>query len=190
METIIYLVRHAESIYAEGNERNRGLTEVGEKHTFFVRGLLEGEGVEAFISSPYERAIATLRPAAEQQEQKITLYENLRERAMGHFEPEAFLEAKRRLYAEKIYAYPGGESSRDAQARVVGVFDRLLSIYKGKRLAIGTHGDIMTLMMQYYDPRYDYTFWTSLSMPDIYRLTFEGKQFMGATRLWSLNLGG
>lgn len=187
METIIYLVRHAESIYAEGNERNRGLTEEGEKHALFVRGLLEGEGVEAFISSPYERAIATLRPAAEQEDRKITLYENLRERAMGHFEPEAFLDAKRRLYAEKNLNYPGGESSRNAQARAVGVFDQLLSTYKGKKLAIGTHGDIMTLMMQHYDPRYDYAFWASLSMPDIYRLTFEGKQFMGATRLWAVN---
>ncbi|RJX37640.1 histidine phosphatase family protein [Paenibacillus pinisoli] len=187
METVIYLVRHAESIYAEGNERNRGLTEEGEKHAFLVRGLLESEHVEAFFSSPYERAIATVRPAAEQQGQQITLYEDLRERAMGRFEPAAFLDAKKRIYAEKNFAYPGGEASWDAQARAVSVVEQLLSTYNGKKLAIGTHGDIMTLIMQHYDSQYEYTFWASLSMPDIYRLTFAEKQLTQAARLWAVN---
>ncbi|MFF2887329.1 histidine phosphatase family protein [Paenibacillus sp. NPDC057967] len=184
METILYLVRHAQSIYAEGEERSRGLTVEGEKHAFLVKDLLESECLDAFISSPYERAIATIRPAAEQQNMKITLYEDLRERAMGQFEPEAFFDAKRKLYAEKSFAFPGGESSVVAQTRAVKVIDHILSANKGKKLAIGTHGDIMTLMMQQYDSQYDYPFWASLSMPDIYKLVFAETHLQYTIRLW------
>ncbi|RJE90286.1 histidine phosphatase family protein [Paenibacillus sp. 1011MAR3C5] len=185
MVTILYLVRHAQSNYAEGEERSRGLTDVGENHSLRIRDLLKEEKIDAFISSPYERAIATIRPAAEQQDMEIRLYEDLRERAMGYFEPDAFLDAKRKLYADKTFAYPGGESSVAAQARAVKVLEQILLAHKGTTLAIGTHGDIMTLMLQYYDPQVDYAFWAALSMPDIFKLTFIEKQLQHVRRIWS-----
>lgn len=41
----------------------------------------------------------------------------------------------------------------------------IIDKYKGKRIAIGTHGNIMAIMMNYFDKKYDYSFWKSLSMP-------------------------
>ncbi|SDE43907.1 2,3-bisphosphoglycerate-dependent phosphoglycerate mutase [Paenibacillus sp. UNCCL117] len=61
----------------------------------------------------------------------------------------------------------------------------MIEEFKGKRIVVGTHGDIMTLMMNYVDPRYSYEFWRSLTMPDIYKLEFEEHTFKSATRLWS-----
>lgn len=35
----------------------------------------------------------------------------------------------------------------------------LLHKYKGKKIAIGIHGNIMTNIMNYFDDRYDINFW-------------------------------
>ncbi|MGG0813674.1 hypothetical protein ABE142_13465 [Paenibacillus alvei] len=47
-----------------------------------------------------------------------------------------------------------------------------------------SHGDIMTLMMNDFDPAYGFEFWGSTTMPDIYKLELEGMRMRGVTRLW------
>ncbi|WP_367668793.1 hypothetical protein [Paenibacillus sp.] len=53
---------------------------------------------------------------------------------------------------------------------------------------LGTHGDIMTLMMNDFDPAYGFEFWGSTTMPDIYKLELEGMRMRGVTRLWQNNV--
>ncbi|MNU00173.1 hypothetical protein D3C72_2432380 [compost metagenome] len=50
---------------------------------------------------------------------------------------------------------------------------------------IGTHGDIMTLMMHDFDGRYGFDFWRSTSMPDIYKLIISGSKLLEVSRLWT-----
>ncbi|WP_083180159.1 SixA phosphatase family protein [Paenibacillus yonginensis] len=64
MNTLVYFVRHADSPYAPGEERTRGLSERGESDAQLAGKILKKEGIGIFISSPYERAIQTLKPAA------------------------------------------------------------------------------------------------------------------------------
>lgn len=61
METVLYFVRHADSLYEEGKERTRGLSEQGMMNTRRVREILISENIDLFVSSPYERAIETIR---------------------------------------------------------------------------------------------------------------------------------
>ncbi|GIP39108.1 phosphoglycerate mutase [Paenibacillus sp. J31TS4] len=188
MKTTIYMVRHAESPYIEGQERERGLSEQGTRAAGRVRFLLGGLPIDRFVSSPYERAVLTIREAAETRGAGIRLEEDLRERRLaGDDQPisgHLFREAKRRVYEDPEFAFPGGESSREAQARAVRVIGRLLREHAGEQIVIGTHGDIMTLILNHYDPYYDYVFWESTTMPDIYRLTFEGERLADVARLW------
>jgi len=72
----------------------------------------------------------------------------------------------------------------EAQARGVKVIYYLLGKYKGKNVAIGTHGNIMVLTMNYFDKQYDFSFWNGLDMPDIYKLTFDGDELVGVSRMW------
>ncbi|MNJ77143.1 hypothetical protein D3C77_745680 [compost metagenome] len=72
-----------------------------------------------------------------------------------------------------------------AQERAINVFKKIIEEYKGKRIVIGTHGDIMTLMMNYYDPTYSFEFWESTTMPDIYKLEFQESNLKNVTRLWN-----
>ncbi|MNP40663.1 hypothetical protein D3C76_1343160 [compost metagenome] len=66
------------------------------------------------------------------------------------------------------------------------VLARILHENVGKTIVIGTHGDIMTIMMNAFDPKYDYDFWEGLTMPDIYRLEFALEQLVNVKRIWSV----
>ncbi len=184
MRTMIYFIRHAESLYAEGQERLRGLSERGMVDALRVRTILQNESVEVFVSSPYERAVQTIKPLADAMHKEIIIVEDLRERTIGDIGGLSFPAAKQRVYQDFHLAFADGESSAVAQTRGVQALERLLEEYAGMVIALGTHGDIMTLIMNNYDREYGYKFWHSTTMPDIYRLVFEGRELIKAKRKW------
>jgi len=57
METYIYLVRHAESPYTEGNERTRGLTTKGYSDLATVTEILQSEEIDVIVSSLYSCSV-------------------------------------------------------------------------------------------------------------------------------------
>ncbi|MHA6531207.1 histidine phosphatase family protein [Paenibacillus sp. BAC0078] len=187
MKTTIYLIRHAESPYAEGQERARGLSEQGKADAERIRTILQKKPIDLLFSSPYARAIHTLQPLADELHKEIVLVEGLRERGIGDIADMSFTNAKRSVYEDFSVAFEGGESSIEAQARGIRELKLFLEKYAGSTLAIGTHGDIMTLMMNYFDSQYGFEFWQSTTMPDIYRLDFVGKELMEITREWGTN---
>ncbi|OWA33652.1 histidine phosphatase family protein [Saccharibacillus sp. O16] len=185
-ETLLYFVRHAHSVYEHGRELERGLSPSGEAEARALCARLSSEGIEQYISSPYRRAIDTIRPLAEAAGRRIDIHPDLRERLVSGSQdlgPEGFQEAKRRCYADLDYRPPGGESSREAQMRAVSVIRGLLHAYPGGRIAIGTHGDILTLMLGAFDERYGYSFWQSLTMPDAYRAHFVGERLVEVKKI-------
>ncbi|WP_238323117.1 histidine phosphatase family protein [Gorillibacterium massiliense] len=184
METILFFVRHAESAFVEGKERTRGLSIKGQNDAKAIKEVLRYEDIDVFISSPYERAIETIRPTAINYQNDIQVEEDLRERTIGDFTPATFAMAKYRVYEDIQLAFPDGESSEVAQQRASSVILRILDIHKGKKIVIGTHGDIMTLILNYFDKQYEYTFWQSTSMPDIYKVRFKGSELIEVIRLW------
>ncbi|CAG7607333.1 hypothetical protein PAESOLCIP111_00947 [Paenibacillus solanacearum] len=188
MITTLYWVRHADSPYIPGMERTRGLSSKGTADAAQVAKRLRDERIDAIISSPYERAIATVKGLADALHLEIAVEEDLRERQVAgethRLAIDQFLSAKRAVYEDWNYSFPGGESSRQAQSRAVRVLTRLLEQHAGESIVIGTHGDIMTLMMNHFDPRYNYAFWQSTTMPDIYRLRIERQKLTDVTRLW------
>lgn len=188
--TTVYFIRHAESPFSPGQERERGLSVEGHAAAERVAQVMRGEIVDACFSSPYTRAVQTIQPLADRRGLAIHPEEDLRERMLAGADAEVSLEqfraAKQRVFDEFNYSLPGGESSTMAQRRAVRVLERLLADYKGQSLVIGTHGDIMTLMLNAYDDRYGYDYWRSTSMPDIYKVTFSGLKLLEVCRLWSL----
>ena len=54
----------------------------------------------------------------------------------------------------------------------------------GQKIAIGTHGNIMTIILNYFDKNYGYDFWLQTSKPDIYKLEFDGIELLRVNRLW------
>ncbi|MEJ8546124.1 histidine phosphatase family protein [Brevibacillus borstelensis] len=188
MKTCIYMVRHGDSP-KDGNERTRGLTDKGKADAHRITELLKTEGIEVFISSPYLRAILTIQELAQCSGKEILIFENLKER---NFSGENFrmpdkdlLPLLNRSFSDPDFALSGGESNLDCQKRAIAVLKELLKTYQGQKIAIGTHGAIMTLMMGYYDSQYDFNFLLHTSKPDVYKMEFIGQELAKVERLRS-----
>ena len=46
----------------------------------------------------------------------------------------------------------------------------IVAAHPGQQIVIGTHGNLLALILQRYDPSVGFTFWSKLAMPDAYRL--------------------
>jgi 2,3-bisphosphoglycerate-dependent phosphoglycerate mutase len=193
MNTTIYWVRHAKSPFSLENERLRELSPDGMAAAECVTEILVQEQLEAVVSSPYTRAVQTVEGAAAKLGLTIELEENLRERPLASLdhviEDQDFMAAIERAFTDPDYALPGGESNHEAQRRGMEALQRVLDRHQGKRIAIGTHGNIMTILMSYWDKEaYGLAFWKQTSMPDIYKMTLdEQQQLVAVSRLWPAN---
>lgn len=188
MNTYIYMVRHGESPKLDGGERTRGLTEKGSLDVHRVTDILKTEGIDTFISSPYKRAILTIEKTANLYEREILIYENLKE-CMFSSGDQVISDKEVYPLVQKMFSNPGyalaeGESYADCQRRVVKVLKGILMDFQGQKIVIGTHGLVMTLMMNYFDKQYGFEFLMNTSKPDIYKMEFKEKQLMNVERLW------
>ena len=182
--TTIYFVRHAHSTYIK-EERERPLSEKGLLDTQHVTRLLKDKHIDVVISSPYKRAMQTVQGIANTYNLSIQLEEDLRERLLSKEPVQDFNDALQKVWEDWTFAYEGGESNDVAQRRAVICMQSILKKYKGKNIVIGTHGNIMVLLMNYFDSKYDFQFWKTLHMPDVYKLTFDNNCFSSAERIQS-----
>jgi 2,3-bisphosphoglycerate-dependent phosphoglycerate mutase len=140
------------------------------------------------VSSSYRRAIQTIQYLAHNKELPIVEYAELRERQIKGQEYkspwEELLKAIEKSFTDIDFALEGGESTMKAQQRAIPIIEKLLNDYKGKNIVIGTHGNIMTIIMNYYSKEYGFNFWSSTSKPDIYKMTFNSNKLMNVERMW------
>ncbi|MGH4125065.1 MAG: histidine phosphatase family protein [Clostridium sp.] len=183
MNTNIYLVRHAHSSYTV-DELNRPLSERGYRDAERIRSILLTENIDTVLSSPYNRSIQTVEGIAKQIGTEIILEDGFKERKIAEALVENFESGITKLWENFNYAFEGGESNLAAQNRGVVSLNKVLSKYNGKNIVIGTHGNIMVLIMNFFDSKYNYEFWKQLSMPDIYKLSFDDNKFAGVKRIF------
>jgi 2,3-bisphosphoglycerate-dependent phosphoglycerate mutase len=181
MRTNLYFVRHAHSIYTP-DELVRPLSEKGMQDARKVAELLKQEPIDRVLSSPYKRAVQTVEGITESQ---IELVDDFRERTLSSGSVPDFAYAIQKVWQNEGFAWEGGESNLEAQARGVKKTLELLHTYAGENIAIGTHGNIMVLIMNHFDRAYDFQFWKTLAMPDIYKLSFDGSELIEAKRIGS-----
>lgn len=180
--TTIYFVRHAQSTYTK-EERERPLSEKGHCDAENVTHLLKDKHIDVVISSPYKRAIQTVQGIANTYKLSIQTEEDLRERLLSTELVSNFNDAMQNVWEDWSFAYEGGESNDVAQRRAVICMQNILKQYEGKNIVIGTHGNIMVLLMNYFNSKYDFEFWKTLHMPDVYKLNFDKNRFISAERI-------
>lgn len=189
MKTLIYMVRHAESPFKFGEERTRELSEKGMQDSMKVADILTDKDINAIYSSTYTRAVQTVQELATRKGIAIEQYEELRERPIKGLDyklPEhEILKAIELSFQNGEYCLEGGESTIQAQKRAIPLINKLLKDLEGKSIVVGTHGNIMTIIMNYFDEQYGFSFWESTSKPDIYELEFVQERLTNVKRLWS-----
>jgi 2,3-bisphosphoglycerate-dependent phosphoglycerate mutase len=160
----------------------RPLSARGQSDAQQVADVLAQYAISMLISSPYTRARQTIAPLAARRRLAIHIETDLRERRLGgesathpFTDGTRFLAAVRATWRDFDFAHPGGESNTAAQERGVAVVTQLQAAYPGESLVLSTHGNLLALILQHFDPNIDFNFWHNLTMPDIYclRLTVE-----------------
>jgi len=187
MNTIIYLVRHGDSP-KEGKERTRELTEKGYRDAERVAEVLKEENVDVVASSPYRRSVLTVEKVAKTLHKEVVIIEELKERIFSpkgtRLSDKELAPLLERSFLDPNFSLKGGESNNECQKRAVKVVKDLINTYEGKKTVIGSHGAVMTLIMNHFDPRYDLQFLNNTTKPDIYKLTFHHDELMVVERLW------
>jgi 2,3-bisphosphoglycerate-dependent phosphoglycerate mutase len=64
------------------------------------------------------------------------------------------------------------------------VLRTIVSRHPGHTIVVATHGNLLALMMNAFDPSYGYDFWRALTFPDIYRLTLTDSGLTAVVRSW------
>lgn len=187
LSTVFYMVRHGESP-KEGNDRTRGLTEKGYLDAQRVTDILKDEKIDTVVSSPYLRSILTVEKIAQQIGQEVLVFEDLKERIFSseikRLADKELVQILEKSFFDSNFSLEGGESNADCQERAIKVLKELLDTLRNKKVVIGTHGAIMTLMMGYFDSTYDLNFLHSTSKPDIYRMEFNEQELLNVQRIW------
>lgn len=174
----VLLIRHAESVppgtpgYADDD---RPLTDAGRTAAAELAYELEGFELTAMYSSPYARALETLEPLATLRRLDVHRLVDLRERRLSLELHDGWRETLERSWADPDFALPGAESGRAAQRRAIGALDLLRMRHPdGGRIVLGSHGNLISLLLQALEPAVDCAFHLAMPTPAVYRLTHDG----------------
>ena len=180
--TNLYLVRHAHSHWTP--DETRPLSPQGMTDALRVAEILAPVKPEAIYSSPYLRARQTVEPLAEALTMPVLEVADLRERTLCDPPVDDWKAALERSWQDFSFTLPGGESSGAAQERAVAACHHIVENHPDGSIVIATHGNLLALLMNHYDPSVGYAEWDALSLPDIYRVELPATNKPSFERLW------
>ncbi|PEI39544.1 histidine phosphatase family protein [Bacillus pseudomycoides] len=173
-------VRHCS---ATGQERDAALTIAGEKQAHFLADFLIQNNlqIESIISSPFTRAIQSIAPFALRTNLPVGEDERLEERILSNNPMKDWLQKLEYTFTNIDIAFLGGESTKQAMDRVASLVQDILQQEHQVTLLV-THGNLLTLILKYFDNRIGFLEWKNLSNPDIYEITIDEQTTIH--RLW------
>lgn len=107
--TIVYFVRHAEPNYNNHDDMSRELSDKGLIDRKLVTEFLEDKGIDIVMSSPYKRAVDTVKEFAEKADIDIVIVEDFRERKIDSCWIEDFNSFCKRQWENFDYKLTDGE---------------------------------------------------------------------------------
>ncbi len=156
-DTIIYLIRHAQTIEENGirntNETSQIINEkeilsvYGEEQSKKLSENKELNNIDIIWSSSYTRAKATAKYIANINNLPINLDRNLSERKLGNLkELGEFMKDKKtrdpsqEQLLDRKFKTSDGESAEDTRHRMTNFFNRILKEYEGQKIVVVSHG--------------------------------------------------
>ena len=176
--TTVFFVRHAEPNYNNRDDRLRELSPRGLEDRERVTAFLARKQIDAVLSSPYKRAVDTVRDFADRYGLSVRTVEDFRERKVDQGWIEDFTGFSRKQWADFSYKRPGGECLQEVQDRNIAALKAVLEQYRGKNIVIGTHGTALCTILHYYRPGFGYDDFVRIKdiMPWIVECTFDENQ--------------
>lgn len=176
----VLLIRHAEPVApgtSEFDEYTRPLSERGFRDSHRLSDIHASTRIDAAYSSPYLRARQTIEPIARARGLAIETIDDLRERMLSPAELPDWRAHLKRAWEDFDYAPPGGETGRDAQARIVRVLDTIAARHSTGIVILASHGNLIALALNAFMPNVDYAFWESIPMPAVFTMVRDGDRW-------------
>ena len=176
----IVLVRHAQAVPAgtpawADRDDERPLTEEGLRDADELALELDPYHFSAAYSSPYARSLQTVTPTAARRSLEVQLLDDLRERRLAATLRDDWADLLAQAWADPDFAAPGGESGREAQRRGMRALDLLRTRHAaGGRLLVGSHGNLISLILQALEPGVDHAFHLAMPMPAVFHVEHDG----------------
>ena len=156
----LLLIRHARNDWV--GERLAGwtpgvhLNEEGLSQASGLTRRLAGELIAAIYCSPLERTLETAQPLAEAHGLAVQAREGLGETRYGEWTGRTLKELRQEKLWPVVQVYPGGarfpggESLREVQARMVAELDAIRDAHAGQTVAVVSHSDPIKLAVAHY----------------------------------------
>ena len=174
----VILVRHAEAVpigAPQVTDDDRPLSGPGRRAAAELAEELDAWEISAVYSSPYPRALETVTMLADRRGIGVQVLDDLRERRLSLEPHEAWRQTLERSWSDADFALPGAESGRAAQRRAIAILDLLRARHPdGGRLVLGSHGNLISLILHALDPDVGFGFHMAMPTPAIYRITHDG----------------
>lgn len=200
MNTIIYLVKHADELKENGIRNTKDTAQlINEKYILSVKGEEQSrklsknqelDNIDVLWSSSYARAKATAKYIAYRNNIKINIDSSLDERKLGNLEDlsiwmqdktvgvvQAYLEDKKWKARE-------GESCEEATKRVTLFLQKILKENVGKRVVLVSHGALITFLLTNWcqlNEKIELEFndkVIEIKEPSITKLTFDNQKLL------------
>lgn len=162
----IYIIRHCE---ATGQSAESPLSEKGFTQAENLSHFLTDRQIDRIISSPYMRAVQSIKPFAEGNNLEIELDDRLTERVLSSRALPDWLDKLEATFYELGLKYEGGESSKEATMRIVELVYEIIASDQENTMIVA-HGGIISLLLHHYDKNFGFEQWKNLSNPDIFVL--------------------
>ena len=152
------------------------LSPKGQADTGLVTGYLRDKNISAVLSSPFKRAVDTVAPFARAVGLPVITMEDLRERRIDSGWIEDFEGFARRQWADFSYKLSDGDALGEVQARMEAALEKILTDYEGGRVAIGSHGTALSVLVHSLRPGFGYEGFSRIRglMPWAVHFTFLG----------------
>lgn len=183
--TKIYFVRHCEPDFSIHEDLIRPLTDKGLEDSKRVVEVLKSKEIHVIYSSPYKRAIDTVKELADTLNLKVATKEDLRERTIADQWIDDFNGFVKSQWENFEYKLSKGECLREVQERNIKALKEILDENKGKNVVIGTHGTALSTILNHYDKSFGYNEFNRIKsvMPWIIVMEFKGEDFIAFKEL-------
>lgn len=171
----VYFVRHCTPDISVREDRVRPLNGQGMRDAAHLTQRFAGIPVQRVVSSPYLRAVDTVRGIAESRGLPVDADSDLRERAVGGW-VEDFDSFACAQWADHDYALPGGESLNQVMQRNRNALKRLLA-HPAETTVVGTHGTALCTLLRSFDESFGYADFKRIQnvMPWVVKCVFDGE---------------
>ena len=178
------LIRHGKAEMS-GEDHLRKLDEDGnaQSHSICEKLKLMVNKEVKIYSSPFKRAIDTIKPLAEALGKEIIESDELKEINIGKSEDYTKHEIIKKMWDDENFKVQNGESQRDKFNSMKSYLSEMFGNSSNEDVIIVTHGNLLGIILKFYFSRdFGFNDWKVMSMPDLYELSLENNEITSFKR--------